>query len=198
MSDFEKPRREPSETGLVPTDMGAAVAARTTRLRAPVPPTGLVVFTGVLVLMLLSFGTAIALVSGATRSSTREAAASTNVPRVSGAPATAAPQVAAAVRILSANGRAELQSGTTYRVTFAWVLEGANQGDPAVIRVLAGGRLVSELRGALDQSVYSSGRLTIPASLECSADGWSAELVSVRSLPVVGDGTAKVAGVACR
>ena len=105
----------------------------------------------------------------------------------------------APVRIASASGSAERLDSGAYRVTFAWTLEGARVGDPVVIRFSAGSRQPTESRGTLDPSVYSAstGRLTLVTSQECSGGGWSAELISLRGQPPVGDAVARVAGVTC-
>lgn len=106
---------------------------------------------------------------------------------------------AAAVRIASASGSAERLDSGAYRVTFAWMLEGARAGDSAVIRFSAGSRQPTETRGTLDPTVFSAstGRLALVTSQECSGGGWTAELISLRGLPPVGDAVARVAGVTC-
>ena len=160
----------------------------------------LVVFAAVLPLTALSFGAAILIISAPAWSAAPLAVSETPVPvvRVASPPR---PQsaVPSPVRVLTATGGAEV-AGNGYRVTFAWALEGASVGDPAVVRLFAGGRLVTEQRGVLDASVFSAstGRLTLVTAAECSADGWSAELVSIRNQAIVGEGSIKVPGVVCR
>ena len=103
------------------------------------------------------------------------------------------------MRIVSASGSAERLDSGAYRVTFAWMLEGARAGDSAVIRFSAGSRQPTETRGTLDPTVFSAstGRLALVTSQECSGGGWTAELISLRGLSPVGDAVARVAGVTC-
>lgn len=182
--------------GIVATEITAAGP------RPSAPPYRLLIFTGVLGLTFLSLGSAVLVLSGATKADTTTASNISTTSRAASpaAGARTASVAPAAVRVTSASGSAGTLGGSTYRVSFVWALDGAKEGDVVLVRVFAGTRLLSELRGALDQSVYAAatGRLTIATSLDCSADGWSAELVSVRDQPISGDGTAKVAGVACR
>lgn len=196
-SPGEMPDSAAAPPSVVATTVGAA-----TRPTPPAPPYGLLVFAGVLALTLLSFGTGLLLLSGATRMETTASvarASPTSAARASAAPRTASP-APASVRVLSAAGTAEALAGGTYRVTYVWALEGASEGDPALLRFFAGSRRLSELRGVLDQRVFSpaTGRLTVVATQDCSTEGWSAELVSIRNEPIVGDGIAKVPPAACR
>lgn len=157
-----------------------------------------IVFVLALLLVSLSFGSAILLITRSavdTDSSAESAAATpaaTSAPRI----ATAAP---APIRVLSTSGTAEPLAGGTYRVTFVWVLEGAREGDTALLRFSMGSRVLSEQRGALDDTVFASstGRLTLSTMQPCSTDGWAAELVTLRGQPLAGDATARVAGVRC-
>lgn len=107
---------------------------------------------------------------------------------------------ARSIRVISTGGRAEPQSAGNYRVTFIWALDGANEGDPAVIRLYLGERPTSEVRGVLGANTFdvASGTLTLIVTQECATDGWSAELVSIRSQRPAGDGMARVRGVTCR
>ena len=111
--------------------------------------------------------------------------------------ATAAP---ATIRVTAGPALAERLDTGGYRVTFTWTLEGAREGDSALLRFGIGSRVVSEQRGALDANVFvaSTGRFTVTTAQECTADGWSAEIVSIRNLTPVGEATSRAAGVTCR
>lgn len=87
-----------------------------------------------------------------------------------------------------------------HQVTFVWILEGAREGDQAVVHFYAGTRSLGEQRGTLDRSVFSfsSGTFTVVTNLQCSTAGWSAEIVRIREMPIDGDSLATVPGVACR
>lgn len=161
--------------------------------RSSAPPP-LLVFAGALLLATATFGSSFALlVRSDTVGAVEEAPARTSVPTRA---ATAAPSP---VRITGASGTAEKLASGAYGVTFTWTLEGGREGDSVLLRFSAGGRVLSEQRGALDATVFTSstGTLTIATSQACSADGWSAEVVSVRGLAPVGDAVSRVAGVTC-
>jgi hypothetical protein len=104
------------------------------------------------------------------------------------------------VRIAGVAGSAERVETGTYRVTFIWTLEGARNGDSVLLRFLAGTRVLTEQRGVLDATVFSSstGQFTLTTSQECSVDGWSAQALSIRGLTPVGDAVSRVAGTTCR
>ena len=153
------------------------------------------IFVGVLVLATLTFGSSVALLTRvATLASPEEDVERTSTPTRSAFPAPAT------VRVVSGVATAERLSTGGYRVTFTWTLDGAREGDSALIRFSAGSRVLSEQRGTLDANVFSSatGRLTVATSQECSADGWTAEVVSIRNLTPVGEPTSRAAGVTCR
>lgn len=149
-----------------------------------------------LVIALLSFGMAVLLLTGARNGLTPGAE---ETPSPAQAVRTQTP-AATPVRILSSSGSTEPVGGGAYRVTFVWTLEGAREGDSALVRLMAGTRVVTDQRGVLDANVFSSssGKLTLATSQECSADGWSAELVLVRNVQPQGDAVARVRGVTCR
>lgn len=109
-------------------------------------------------------------------------------------------EAAPSVRVTSTSGSAEQLSGGGYRVTFTWVLDGAKDGDPAVVRFSVGDRPISEQRGVLGANTFDAlrGTLTLVTSQECSSNGWSAELASIRGQPPGGERTATVPGVSCR
>jgi hypothetical protein len=154
------------------------------------------VFVAALVLASLTFAGSILLL---TRSTVVEAEPRPEPAAIAAVARTAAP-ASVAVRVTSATGAAERLDSGAYRVTFLWMLEGARDADPVLVRFSAGSRQLSESRGALDPSVYSAstGRLTLVTSQDCSADGWSAELISVRGQTPAGDRVARASGVACR
>jgi hypothetical protein len=153
------------------------------------------IFVGVLALVLLTFGTSVALL---TRVATLEAP-DDEVARTTTAIRAATP-APTAVRVTAGAATAERLDTGTYRVTFIWTLEGAREGDSALLRFSSGSRVLSEQRGALDANIFSSstGRLTVTTSQECSADGWSAELVSLRGVTAVGEPISRAPGVTCR
>ncbi len=157
---------------------------------------------------ILSFGGVILLVgtraaqSGAPSRETTAAATSTTPARA--AVSTASPrqqsEPAEGVRVIRASGNAEPLAGGNYRVTFTWVLDGAKEGDPAVVRFYSGSRPISEQRGVLSANTFDplSGTLTLATSQECSSEGWSAELVSIRGRSPERESTARVPGASCR
>jgi hypothetical protein len=174
-------------------------------MSATAPPTASAstVFIAFAVITAASFGASILLLTGAGRPGSAEPTP-TRTPLVTQAPArTAAPQTAAAgarVRVMSATGRSVAQEGGTHRVTFIWTLEGAREGDQAVVHFYAGTTSLGEQRGALDRSVFafSTGTFTLAVELPCSSTGWSAEIIRIREMPIDGDSLATVPGVACR
>ena len=153
------------------------------------------IFVGVLLIAVLTFGASVALLTrvGTIASSDGEVAATTASTR---APATAVP---AAVRVTAGPGTAARVGTGEYQVTFTWTLEGARQGDSALLRFSVGSRVVSEQRGALDANVFSSstGNLTVTTAQQCTPDGWSAEIVSIRNLTPVGELISSAPGVSC-
>jgi len=174
-----------SEVVVVPRQQRPAVWAT---------PSG--IFAGVLILALLTFGSSVALLTrvGVVVSPDDDEAIVTVAPSRT---ATAAP---ATVRVTAGPALAERMDTGGYRVTFTWTLEGAREGDSALLRFGIGSRVVSEQRGALDPNVFvaSTGRFTVTTAQECTADGWSAEIVSIRNLTPVGEATSRAAGVTCR
>ncbi len=154
------------------------------------------IFVGVLVLALLTFGSSVALLTrvGVVASPDDDDVIVTLPPTRT---ATAAP---ATVRVTAGPGTAVRLDTGGYRVTFTWTLEGARQGDSALLRFSIGSRVVSEQRGALDPNVFSlaTGVFTVTTAQECAADGWTAEIVSIRNLTPVGEATSRAAGVTCR
>jgi hypothetical protein len=157
-------------------------------------PSAIGVFGAALLFALISFAAPIALLTRGT------AVQAEGEPTPTPVPATATrPPTQSAVRVAGASGTAERLDSGAYRVTFSWRLEGAREGDTAVVRFLAGTRQLSESRGALDPSVFSAstGQLVLVTQQECSTAGWSAELTSLRGQPPVGDAVARIAGVNC-
>jgi hypothetical protein len=175
-------------------------------MSATAPPTASAstIFIAFAVLTAASFGASILLLIGAGRSTSAEPTP-TRTPVVTQAPArTAAPQTTAAagarVRVMSATGRSVAQQGGTHRVTFVWTLEGAREGDQAVVHFYAGTQSLGEQRGTLDRSVFAfaTGTFTLAVELPCSSTGWSAEIIRVREMPIDGDSLATVPGVTCQ
>ncbi len=180
-------------------------AALATAAVGPSTTAPLVLFAVAVLVSVLSFGGSILLVSRGARSDAPLATATPGISEAGGTAALTSPPRAqspapAAVRVVGTSGSSEPISGNKHRVTFVWSLEGARDGDSAAVRFFAGSRPVSEQRGVLDPNSYSasSGRLTLVTSQDCSPDGWSAELASVRNQPPLGDSTARVPGVVCR
>lgn len=153
------------------------------------------IFVGALVLAMLTFGSSVALLTrvGVVASPAADVIVTLAPTRT----ATAAP---ATVRVTGGPGTAVRLDTGGYRVTFTWTLEGAREGDTALLRFSVGSRVVSEQRGALDPNVFSSstGVFTVTTAQECTADGWIAEIVSIRNLTPVGEATSRAAGVTCR
>lgn len=152
------------------------------------------IFVGVLALVMVTFGSSVALL---TRVGTLES--SGDEVTSTAAPTRAATPASTPVRATAGAATAERLDTGAYRVTFIWTLEGAREGDSALLRFSMGSRVISEQRGALDANTFSSstGRFTVITSQECTADGWTAELVSVRNLTPVGEPTSRAPGVAC-
>jgi hypothetical protein len=152
------------------------------------------IFAGALLLATVTFGSSLGLL---VRSDPLGAVE--EVPPATSAPTRAPTAAASPVRVSGASGTAERLDTNLYRVTFTWTLDGAREGDSVLVRFSVGTRIISEQRGTLDAAVFTSstGRLIVATSQECSAEGWSAELVSVRALTPVGDAISRAAGVTC-
>jgi len=179
------------------SDLPVEQSAAASTASASTGPPALLVFALAVLLVSLSFGSAFLLINRSAFGA--DAIVTPGAPPVRTTAARAATAAPVAVRVLSASGTAEPLGTGAYRVVFSWALEGAREGDTALIRFSVGSRVPSEQRGTLDANVFSSstGRLTVSTQQECSTDGWSAELVSLRGSPPAGDATARVAGVRC-
>lgn len=152
------------------------------------------IFVGVLVLAMLTFGASVALLTRvATLTSPDPEAVRTTTPTRTASPAPTA------VRVTAGAATAERLDTGAYRVTFAWTLEGGREGDTVLLRFSMGNRVLSEQRGALDANLFSSstGRFTVTTQQECSADGWAAEILSIRNVTPVGEPASRAAGVTC-
>lgn len=189
----QPPTQPPSELDSEPTNP-VVVVPRQKRPSAWTTPAG--IFVGVLLLALLTFGSSVALLTrvGVVTSPDDDDAI------VTIAPTRTAAAAAATIRVTAGPGLAERLESGGYRVSFTWMLEGAREGDSALLRFSIGSRVVSEQRGTLDPNVFSSstGRFTVTTAQECTADGWTAEIVSIRNLTPVGEATSRAAGVTCR
>lgn len=154
----------------------------------------LAIFAGALLLATVTFGSSLGLLL---RSD--PLAAVEELPATPSAPTRPPTAAASPVRVSGASGTAERLDTNLYRVTFTWTLDGGREGDSVLVRFFLGARVISEQRGTLDAAVFtaSTGKLIVATSQECSAEGWSAELVSVRVLTPVGDAISRVAGVPC-
>jgi hypothetical protein len=161
--------------------------------RASVSP--FAIFAGALLLATVTFGSSLGLL---VRSD--PLAAVEELPAATRAPTRSPTAAASPMRISGATGTAERLDSNLYRVTFTWTLDGAREGDSALLRFSMGTRIISEQGGTLDAPLFTSstGKFTVATSQECSADGWSAEVVSVRGLTPVGDAISRVAGVICQ
>jgi hypothetical protein len=151
-------------------------------------------FAGALLLAVVTFGSSLGIfMRGSVLSSPEETVAPATATRV--AIPTPVP-----VRVAAGAATAERLDTGAYRVVFNWTLEGAREGDTALLRFSIGSRVISEQRGVLDASVFSAstGRFTITTSQECTPDGWNAELVSLRGVTPVGEPTSRAPGVTCR
>lgn len=160
--------------------------------RRPRGANPLLIFAGALLLTALTFGSSLGLLLRATTLSTNE------TPSPATAARTASP-TPTPVRVTAGAATAERLETGAYRVIFTWTLEGARDGDTALLRFSVGSRVISEQRGTLDPNIFSSatGRFTVSTSQECSPDGWSAELVSLRGVAPVGEPTSRAPGVTC-
>lgn len=172
------------------------------RVIAPTGAAPIAVFVGILLIVALSFGSAALVLAGAGRAVSPEAVpteeAATPAPARTGPAATAQ---AVRVRVTSANATSRaIDAGTQHEVTFSWTLQGAREGDPITIQFYAGTRPLGQRSGTLDPSIFAfaTETLTLTATLDCSTGGWSAEILTVRDLPVDGDGEATAPGAACR
>ena len=188
----QPPTQPPSDVEPEPTN---AVVVVPRQKRPAVWSTPVGIFAGVLVLLLITFAASVALLTrvGVVASPDEEVTITIAPTRT----ATAAP---ATVRVTAGPGVAERLDSGGYRVSFSWTLEGAREGDSALLRFSMGSRVVTEQRGTLDANVFSTstGRFTVTTAQECSADGWAAEVVSIRNLAPVGEATSRVPGVTCR
>ena len=202
MDDREQDARaEPASAG--PRPAADLVVAEVIAGRASGLPQ-LAAFLGITTLLLISFGASVLVLAGVGRVATAvpEATAQPNVtaPLARAAAATAT-VLAGRVRVVSTSARSRpTGTGAQHEVTFMWVLDGAREGDVAVIQFYRGTQPLGQQRGALDPSIFnfSTGMLTLAATLECSIPGWSAEILTVRGQPIEGDGEAKAQGVTCR
>jgi hypothetical protein len=171
-----------------------SVPAPAARRGFSAPP--LLIFAGALLLATATFGSSLALLVRSEPIGSVEE----DIPVTTSAPTRAPTAAPSALRINGASGTAERLDTGAYRVTFSWTLEGGREGDGVLLRFSVGSRVVSEQRGTLDATVFASstGRLTVATSQECSAEGWTAEVVSVRGVTPAGDAVSRVAGVTCR
>lgn len=163
--------------------------------RASAPPPPAIVFIAALVVVTLTLGSSIALL---TRAGPLAVADVDEVVR-SAAPTRGGTAAPTPVRAAAASGTAERLEAGTYRVIFLWTLEGARAGDSVLLRFSAGSRVLTEQRGTLDPNAFtaSTGRFTVATTQECSAQGWSAELVTIRGVTPTGETTSRVSGVTC-
>ncbi len=197
-------REAPAEqVPAAPPPMELAVAEAVAQTTSGAPP--LAIFLGMTAMLLISFGAAALVLAGAGRVVTggSEATPTPQTPppaRTAGA-AAAATADASRVHVVSTSGRSRaIGSGAQYEVTFGWTLEGARENDPVVLQFSAGTRALGQQRGTLDPSVFnfSTGSLTLIATMDCSTGGWTAEILTIRGQPIAGDSEAKAAGVQCR
>lgn len=195
MSYRQEPGQPPSQPEIEPEPVPSDVVVAPRKQRPALWSTPWGIFLGVLLLTLLTFAAALVLLTrvGAVVAPDDEVTNTIAPTRTT----TAAP---ATIRVTAGPGLAERIDTGGYRVTFTWTLEGAREGDSALLRFGIGSRVVSEQRGALDANVFvaSTGRFTVTTAQECTADGWSAEIVSIRNLTPVGETTSRAAGVTCR
>jgi hypothetical protein len=190
--------REPGESSERPNESPTSETPsdgvpRNTR-RPPSASSPILIFVGALLLSGVTFGSSVALMTrNAGLGSTADA------PTVTLAPARSPTPAPTPVRIAASNGTAERLESGAYRVTFSWTLEGAREGDSAQLRFSVGNRIVTEQRGTLDPTVFtaSTGRLVITTSQDCSAEGWSAEVVTVRGLAPVGEAISRAPAASC-
>jgi hypothetical protein len=191
----QEPGQPPTPPPVEPEPVQSDVVVVPRKQRPAFWSTPLGVFLGVLVLTLITFAAALALL---TRVGVAEAP--DDDVTITIAPTRAATAAPATIRVTAGPALAERIDTGGYRVTFTWTLEGAREGDSALLRFGIGSRVVSEQRGTLDANVFvaSTGRFTVTTAQECTADGWSAEIVSIRNLTPVGEATSRAAGVTCR
>ena len=164
--------------------------------RASAPPPAAIIFTAALVVVTLTLGSSIALL---TRAGPLAVADVDEVVR-STAPTRGGTAAPTPVRAAAASGTVERLEAGKYRVIFLWTLEGARAGDSVLLRFSAGSRVLTEQRGTLDPNsgfTASTGRFAVATTQECSADGWSAELVTIRGVASSGETTSRVSGVNC-
>lgn len=197
MSYRQEPGQPPSQPPSEPEpELRSDVVVVPRQKRPSVWATPVGIFVGVLVLALLTFASSVALLTrvGVVASPDDDEVTVTIAPTRT---ATAAP---ATIRVTAGPGLAERLDSGGYRVSFTWTLEGAREGDSALLRFSIGSRVVSEQRGMLDPNVFSAstGKFTVTTAQECTADGWTAEIVSIRNLAPVGEATSRAAGVTCR
>lgn len=183
---------------MIPDEKAPAVAPSAGAAGASAPA----IFATLLTVMLVSIGASALVLAGVGRAPAAEPAAT--LPVITAAPAATSRAAATEgaegrVQVLSASGTAIPTGAGVYRVTFTWSLRGARENDPALVHFFVGNEFVGEQRGMLDASVFSfsTGTLTFVTEQECSASGWSAEIVTVRGEPVEGEGIATVLGVSC-
>lgn len=171
------------------------VMAITAPARASASPPAAIIFVAALIVVTLTFGSAIALL---TRSGPLAVAVADEIVRTA-APTRTATAAPTPVRAAAASGNAERLEPGIFRVTFLWTLEGARERDSVLLRFSAGSRVLTEQRGTLDPNAFtaSTGRFTVATSQECSGEGWSAELVTIRGVAATGETTSRVSGVTC-
>lgn len=195
MSYRQEPGQPPTPTPIEPEPVPGEIVVVPRKQRPAFWSTPWGLFVGVFLLTLLTFAAALVLL---TRVGVVEAP--DDDVTITIAPTRAATAAPATIRVTAGPALAERIDTGGYRVTFTWTLEGAREGDSALLRFGIGSRVVAEQRGALDANVFvaSTGRFTVTTAQECTADGWSAEIVSIRNLTPVGEPTSRAAGVTCR
>jgi hypothetical protein len=163
--------------------------------RASGPPPAAIIFIAALIVVTLTLGSSIALL---TRSGPLAVVDEDELVR-SPAPTRTGAAAPTPVRVAAASGNSARLEAGTYRITFLWTLDGAREGDSMLVRFSAGSRALTEQRGRLDPNLFtaSTGRLTFATTQECSAEGWSAELVTIRGVAATGETTSRVPGVTC-
>jgi hypothetical protein len=182
-----------AQEGTQPTAL-APIAAEPAPEAQPAPRPrsvpGVVHFVSALIVVTLTFGGSIALMTrGAGSTEVADPVTRTSAPLATAAATT--------IRVAAGDGTAERLPAGTYRVTYTWTIDGARDGDAVLIRFAVGNRVLSEQRAALDPNIFSSGKLTIATEQDCSAQGWSAEILSVRGVAPVGDFVSRVAAANC-
>lgn len=189
--------------------VAAATAPAEVAVTDVVPPSAgpppLVIFLGIMLLLVASFGGSALVLAGTGRVSNEPAPTATRTvtsapARTAGGAATATGAASGRVRVVSATARSRpIASGAQHEVTFTWTLQGAREGDQVMIEFFSGTRSLGQQRGALDPQTFnfSTGTLTLTVTMECSTGGWSAEILAVRGQPIEGEGEAKASGVQC-